>query len=531
MKNKLMQLSVLLLSLTLTACMGDRKMSSLLDNVPAGVDYVAVGNVRTVIESAGGSIEGSRIILPKYLRNEVPTDELEPVDDALKFLERSGVDVTACALAGNYDDYSPTLVFSLDDEEQFARTLKNEDFEKESTVDDLVIYVKTDGNPNAYHKKTFVGVNGSVAYLIPEVSSYAEFDGERAIKRMAAKAADESFASTPFADYILKSSTVGIAAKIPSELRDKLERDGLPTSLGKMLSGVVCFKGELDGDKLTLKGKLYNRDGEEKDLTQDSKFLNYDAKINAKALDYMTKDECFVYAASIQGIDWDEMLDAVARAGRFSASESAQLTAVKGYLSKLDGTVAMGFGFKGGLEDIVKFDGNPSSLSFTMVVETKEGKAKSVIADLKGLLDQASGTYTATAKGLSVELPDGGGSLNIEAEGNLIVVANHDVRATGSCPALKAVDFGDYMAAAAISIEPGNKLFKDLELKNGVTLAAYSDPRKAESTLTVEVTGDEGLGIVGKLLKAGFRLRSNAEKIESRVNAAAAEPEPDYMGD
>ena len=46
-------------------------MKDLLENVPASMDVVMVGNVKTIIESAGGNMEDSKIHLPKFLKHFV----------------------------------------------------------------------------------------------------------------------------------------------------------------------------------------------------------------------------------------------------------------------------------------------------------------------------------------------------------------------------------------------------------------------------------------------------------------------------
>ena len=60
MKMKINGLLCLVLALVLsTSCSDNAKMKDLLENVPASMDVVMVGNVKTIIESAGGNMEDS----------------------------------------------------------------------------------------------------------------------------------------------------------------------------------------------------------------------------------------------------------------------------------------------------------------------------------------------------------------------------------------------------------------------------------------------------------------------------------------
>lgn len=46
------------------SCTDNTKMQNLLENIPENTDFVFVGSVKTVLESAGGKIENSKIVLP-----------------------------------------------------------------------------------------------------------------------------------------------------------------------------------------------------------------------------------------------------------------------------------------------------------------------------------------------------------------------------------------------------------------------------------------------------------------------------------
>ncbi len=111
MKKNFLLLSVLLLSLlTVTSC-SDSKMNDLLDQIPEDVDIVFVGNVKTVLESAGGSIKDGKIELPSFITNEMSASAEEKFDEVNDILKKSGLDPEAIAVFGNFYYSVPVFHF------------------------------------------------------------------------------------------------------------------------------------------------------------------------------------------------------------------------------------------------------------------------------------------------------------------------------------------------------------------------------------------------------------------------------------
>ena len=69
-----------------TSCFNNSKTKNLLDQIPADLDIVVVGDAKTIIESAGGTIEESQIILPSYLTDEMSNSDLNEYDKLKSFL-------------------------------------------------------------------------------------------------------------------------------------------------------------------------------------------------------------------------------------------------------------------------------------------------------------------------------------------------------------------------------------------------------------------------------------------------------------
>ena len=70
--KKVKQFLCLVMAVVLSvSCTDNTKMQNLLENIPENTDFVFVGSVKTVLESAGGKIENSKIVLPNYISNEM----------------------------------------------------------------------------------------------------------------------------------------------------------------------------------------------------------------------------------------------------------------------------------------------------------------------------------------------------------------------------------------------------------------------------------------------------------------------------
>lgn len=70
--KKVKQFLCLVMAVVLSvSCTDNTKMQNLLENIPESTDLVFVGNVKTVLESAGGKIENSMIVLPDYVASEM----------------------------------------------------------------------------------------------------------------------------------------------------------------------------------------------------------------------------------------------------------------------------------------------------------------------------------------------------------------------------------------------------------------------------------------------------------------------------
>lgn len=528
-------LSLLLLALVVTSCSSDSALSRLLKQIPADIDFVAVGNVETVVKSAGGSIEDSKVKLPSFLLSELPSGVANDLDDFNRLLKKSGVDTESCALFGNYDDKRPTLVFALADKDKFISCIEENGFRQKDESADVVYYRKKvyEGSDSDYDDYGYIAVHGDYAYWIERVWIGSSFKPQEALSDYIKDAAEKSFAETPFCDYITSGNAIGAAFKLPGELRRALRHEGVPSEIVEAYEGVICLNGSLD-DAATVNGVWYNEDGKVKKFDQFRKFFNLESKVNPKALAFLGKDESFVMASSLKDVDWDELLDMTAATAGMSRSDKAAMSVVKGYLERFDGTVALGWGVTNGFESFNNISAGRNVMeqfSTTIVAELKANKGKSVIEDFMGLLESAGVPFTETSKGFRIDVRELGGSLRVEAHDQFLVMSNHAISADGTNKAVKAVDFGSYISAWAVVLDKNDQLLRDLGLKNDLEFSFVSDAEKSEVTMRLKVDDGKSEGVIASVVRMVIKLRDQQASFRkhlfsSRSSASAMGSEP-----
>ncbi len=521
MKKNFLLLSVLLLSLlTVTSC-SDSKMNDLLDQIPEDVDIVFVGNVKTVLESAGGSIKDGKIELPSFITNEMSASAEEKFDEVNDILKKSGLDPEAIAVFGNFDYSVPLVLFSISDNKKFVAAIENDGYDEKDSYDGMVIYAKKvyEGSSGEYDDYSYLGVKDSYAYFIERVWVGSKFKPKKTLERVVEDAKKSPFGASRFADYVTSGNAFGVCVRSPRELRTEMKEMGVSSSVLDLYNGVVCMQGSLENDKMSINLKMFDEDGKAIDLKGLENIFDLKAKISSGSLAYLGKNEQMVMAVSLKDMDWDKYLDACVGMIGISRSDQAMLPLVKSYLEKLDGTMAIGMGINDGLESVFNLGVEEKILqqmSFTVVIETKDGQAAGVIKDLKGLLDSSETGYKQTSTGVALDIPGENATIYFNAEGNNIVVSNNEIRKDNDNPTVKAFDFTDYLGAIAIYFNKDNKLFKDLKIDNDVLLTASSDGEDFEGSLSLEIKGGDAKGIIAKIAKIVTGIIAQEDELVAR---------------
>lgn len=503
MKRLYFNLSAIILTMILMlSCSSDGgKISGLLSRIPESADVVLIGNLNTVIESFGGSVKDSEIKLPNYIADLMGSEGEESLDELDSFLKKSGLDIDVCGLFifSYQNSNNPIAVFSLSDNKKFISALEEEDFSKGDKEGELTLYISDDDD-------YCVAVGGDYGYFCNNKRRALEAlaDAVEGLK-------DGSYADTPMGSYISKGNAVGLALRIPKRGEFR-ELENLPFPIGG-----ICMYGDLEGDVLSLTAKVVDNDGNDIKDDKFSKYMNTNARVNSDALAFLGEDECLALASSIKDFKWDELFDMIEKNGGLSRSDRANLNTVKSYLEMIDGTIAIGLGVTDGLSSFSKLAAQKdvmSELSFTVVVETKEGKAKSLLSDLMGLMEEFNVPFEETADGFQISEPSLG-SLYAQSSGDMLVFSNHAISKDNNCEVVKQVKFSDHLGGVALVLTQANKLMKDLGLSNDIKATAFSDG-KMEGKFTLEISGgnSEG-GVLAKMVQIGLSLYQNSDSIMS----------------
>lgn len=518
-------LGVGLVALLLAACSGDSTMKALLEQVPENADYVVVGNSKNVIESLGGSIEDkSKIVLPKNITDALPSDAENGLEEANDKLKDMGVDISGVAVFGDFESGRPTIVVSIDDEDKFTKYVKDE-YDGENYEDednDFTLY--STGDEGGRH----IAVHKGYAYIF---SYYEENKDARRTARKLLTSIDEDgdFASSNFADYIIDSNVFGAAVKMPKELRDEAKQAGFPSEVANLYSGAVLMRGAVDGDEMTIDVKLVDKEGNDVDADKLKDLYDINARISSDALAYMGSNEQVVLAGALKNFKWDKYIDPILNSNYVGRDEAAAISVVKGFLNKIDGTIAVGFGVNKGLESLAAIEADesqtPNQVSGTIVVETKNGKAKSVMGDLKNFMTQNNVPYNTMADGFSIDVSETA-KIYARAEGNMLIISNHTIEKKNNCPVVKAIDFTNYISAGVALLNKDSKLMKDLGLDNDILLSCTTDIDKMEFTLKLKVSGSEG--VLANIATMVLNAVDRGDKIESKYEEYRNQYRPNY---
>lgn len=534
-KNKLIGLLCLIVAIVFnSSCSESGKMNELLENIPDKTDVVFVGNIKAIVESAGGTMEDSKIKLPSYLTSALPRNTADDWDEAMSFFKKSGINTEMCAIMTDYKDGRPVYVFSLDDKKKFIEAIEDNGYKEKSSEGDVAIYSKKvyEGSDSDYDDYGYIAVNGSCAYWIESVWVGSDFKPISYLERVIENAKESSFAATPYADYMLEGNVGGLYVSFPREFRNELKESGVPSELVSLYDGSFCMRGELTDNKCTLNFKLFDEEGKEVSMEKFSKFMDTSATINKKALAMLGKDETMICAMSMKNIDWDNYSDMIASSANLSRSDRATFNAIMSYFEKIDGTVAWGFGLTHGLESIRKMKEDKDAInqfSTTIVLETKEGKAKQIIDDMKGFLEKSGVPFDDNTTGLSIDLEKVGLSGNIYVKNidNFIVMANHPINEDNDNELVKDTNFADYLFAFCIGLNKNNELMKDVNIKNDVKLGLHCKPNTAEASVELEIDGDDGSGIVEKAARIIIKLVDQAGDFDRRFGMGRSQE--DYV--
>lgn len=502
---------------------GSSKMKNLLKQIPADAEIVAVGNVQTILESAGGKIEDSKISLPSFFTDFLGKEKMKDIDKANEFLKKSGIAPEACAVFGYFKKNNPVILFALNDAKQFVKTIEEEGFKEKDKDGDITIYTKKvyEGYNPEYDDYGYIAINGNYAYWIERVWAGSDLRPASFLPQVIKDAADKNFADTPYGSYILDGNAGGVAFKWPKEMRQMMRESGMPSDLLSIYDGTVCLRGNLKKEKAEVVMKMFDENGKELDAELFKDFMDPSAQIDKKALKLLGKDEVMVMAASLKEVKWDKYADLITGTARMSRAEKAQMNVVFDYLKNVEGTVAAGFGLTNGMESVKQMNSHDEvmqAFSTTLVVETKDDKAKRIMNDLKGLMEKMRMPFEDNAKGFTIDLSQMGTSGKVYAGivDDFIVVANHPIKEDGQNIWANEGDLTDYISAFGMWLKKDNKLMRDLGLPYEVKFTVCCKPKSMETSMVLEIDGDDSPGVIAGIAKLALKMAEKGKEMSGQ---------------
>lgn len=490
---------VLLMACALGSCSKDGSDAGILSRIPADCNLAVVVNTSKFVESAGGTFAGDSIIFP---------------DDAVKLglksenkYANSGLDLSRMAGWVSSDGKSDFYhVFAVKDESQLAGFLKKKGFEKQTESGSYELYRRAEYVDDNIYSNCAVG-NGYAYFYTAELNAStaaATFDG----------AAANTIADTEFGKYMSDGNAGGLMFDFKA-LTKELSMVG-----NDMPDFRVCGKLDLGEDDAEL--DLVAFDGDGKKFKLDKSALKFDASatVSKDALAYMSANECIVYAVALKSVDWDAVVDQAASQMPLNITQRMMMGMAKEYLKKIDGTVAFGFGFDGGVKDIVSMGDGSTTLEFfpaTVVVETVSGQSKGILGDLHAALGTFGMRTINLGDGFSAALPDKAGVIYVKEENNMIILSTRPIEKYGNNKAAELSDMSDALAGGAIYLPADYPIMKDFGISDDVLLYGKSDMKDSESEFKLKITGATKGAIVARALRVALLFKEGVEKIQYEV--------------
>lgn len=102
----------------------------------------------------------------------------------------------------------------------------------------------------------------------------------------------------------------------------------------------------------------------------------------------------------------------------------------------------------------------------------------------------------------------------MEAKGDILVASNQPIQRSSGNPTVKEVNFKDYFSAMALVLKSNNPVLRDLGIQNDLKMQISVDPSSMEILANLEITGDNSVGVIGKVIKAMLAAANHIERIE-----------------
>ncbi len=493
-------------------------ISDMLDAIPADADLVGVVDIETLMNSAEIQLNGADIILPDYIKNELPGEALNEFDELKEEIAQRGLDISAVGIFASFSGDRDRMfaVWPILDEQKLVGYLENEEDYTETEQGVTYYYSESSWDDEI---RVECAINNGYVYFLEDGRYFADIDA--AIETLQPFFnAEKTYGSSTLGSHITQGNVGGYAMTMPKMAIRELRREGVPSSIVNALEGAsfVTYMN-LSDDKLTTITATYNAENKPlgiKDVIgNEIPGLALEAGIDSKLLEYLPQNTIAAYAANVEGTDWDALFDWIADETNMPRSERGVLTMVSSYLNKLGGNIAIGAGFDGGLKTIGQIaneEVNPlNEFTFGAVIQTKPDEATGLIKELSGALDMAEVPYDEVRDGIYVNIPEVGEFYAMAVENNIIAISNVEITGAKS-NAISGVDFGKQILGCVIVADKNHKLLQDLGIDYSLEMIGGTTANPFYSEGELRITGSSD-NLVTSIVKTVFNVVKNADKI------------------
>ena len=129
-KTFLAAICTIFAAVALNSCIGsnaDKRIADVLDAVPAEADMVGVLDIKLLMNSADIELNGSDIILPTYIKNEIPGEAMNEFEEFEEEYAETGLDISAGAMFASLSGDRERMFFVLPvrDQATFSDYMEN----------------------------------------------------------------------------------------------------------------------------------------------------------------------------------------------------------------------------------------------------------------------------------------------------------------------------------------------------------------------------------------------------------------------
>lgn len=484
--------------LMLSSCSENSKMKAMLECVPDSVDYVLAGNLKDMVESCGEVKKNNKIYLCPLLTDGQPLSMKDALNSLNVILKKSHVDLESFAVFREKSVDRDVMVLSIKSKDLFVDGIKESGYKKMKSEGKLDIYAKlslvsTEGGKGRRQAVSgvydYIAINSSQAYFLSAASATKTFKPMAYLQDLAERVQAKNIAQTPYGEYIQGGKTFGLI--VPQSEAFGIVSSMMPVPVLPNNGGVLCLRGEITPDKLVADVKFLDSEGKEYNMNEAAWFMDNKSVINKDAISLLGNDEHIVAAVSLKDVKWEELF----KASQLPMQNAAQAMLV--FLEQLNGTIAIGFGMKGEQTaaeaapvsaDIDLF----SDYSFTLVMETKEGEANSLMSLAKVMLVGQNIPCVEEENGISVNLSGFGlmTTIHMGVIDNFLVVSKNPIKRDNNNKFLQDAKMMSTGTAFCLNLDKGDPLLEEFGIKNSVKVAMYNTPGTVGANFELEIEGD-----------------------------------------